>query len=42
LKRGWHEAMLRLREEVAIEVEGPLNRIAKRAAEAVRTRRRKE
>ncbi|RVO61803.1 hypothetical protein [Sinorhizobium meliloti] len=42
MKRGWHEAMLRLREEVATEVEGPLDRIAKTAAAAVRERREKE
>lgn len=42
MKRGWNDAMLRLREEVATEVEGPLDRIAKTAAEAVRKRRRKE
>ncbi|NNH58871.1 hypothetical protein HLI01_19130 [Rhizobium laguerreae] len=41
-KRGWHEAMVRLREEVATEVVDPLDRIAKTAAAAVRKRRRKE
>ncbi|NTE56090.1 hypothetical protein G6M78_13515 [Agrobacterium tumefaciens] len=41
MKRGWHDAMLRLREEVATEVEGPLDRIAKTAAVAVRERREK-
>lgn len=39
MKRGWHEAMLRLREEVAIEVVEPLDKIAKTAADAVRNRR---
>lgn len=42
MKRGWHEAMVRLREEVATEVEGPLNRIAKAAAAVARKRREKE
>ncbi|MGO7637595.1 hypothetical protein [Rhizobium leguminosarum] len=42
MKRGWHEAMLRLREEVATEVIDPLDEIAKAAATAVRKRREKE
>lgn len=41
-KRGWHDAILRLREEVATEVVDPLDRIAKTAAAAVRKRREKE
>ncbi len=42
MRRGWHDAMLRLREEVATEVVDPLDRIAKTAAAVVRTRRNKE
>ncbi|MBB4569236.1 hypothetical protein [Rhizobium leucaenae] len=39
MKRGWHEAMLRLREEMATEVVDPLDRIAKTSAAAVRKHR---
>ncbi len=39
MKRGWHEAMLRLRQEMATEVVEPLDRIAKTAATAVRNER---
>jgi len=41
LKRGWHEAMLRLRQEMATEVVEPLDRIAKAAAAAARNKRRR-